>query len=137
MRKTLLLTACAVLAFSLFCSKRKAPDDADKLASDTYTLNEFTADRLAKSQTAQEASDALVVFAVEKNKISLRKKQFIKKNPDYLKRTGETGMGRDKRNEASSKALSAAVSQSVMKFAGSKELSDAIMRLSELTEEKE
>lgn len=136
MRKAILFIACAAFALTVSCSKGKTPDDAVKIASDTYTLTEAAADRLAKAGTAQDAADALVVFAVERKKIDLRKMQLLKKNPDYLKRTREKYAELDKKNEASAKALAAAVSQTVMRFAGSKELSDAIMKISDPTEKK-
>ena len=134
MNRILPLLICVLLAVPLAsCSKSGPSADAKKLASETLELYDATAAKLEKAVNAKDAADALLAHAVEMKKLNERTKAFEAKYPDFKKYTSAADSEIQASSEKSAAAFSAAVSKAMMKYSGSPEMLDAIMKMSELT----
>ena len=137
MKKSFLLILCAVFAVSFAsCSKIGPESDAKKLATDTLTLFDTATAKLDKAQNAKEASDALIAYAAGMKDIQQRTAEFQKKYPNFNSSAANSDKELQKKAEASDAAFSSAMTKAMMKYAGSKELLDAVMKLSEMAPKK-
>ena len=137
MKKSILFILCAVIAVGFVsCSKVGPESEAKKIAADTLTLFDTTTAKLEKAQTAKEASDALVAYAADMKKIQERSNEFQKKYPDFSASAANNDKEMQKKAEASAAAFSGAMTKTMMKYAGSKEILDAVMKLSEMAPKK-
>lgn len=133
MKRIMPLLICVLLSVPFAsCSKSGPAADAKKLASETLALNDATAAKLEKASTAKDAADALLTHAVEMKKINDRTKAFQAKYPDFKKYSAAADGEIQSSSEKSAAAFSAAVSKTMMKYSGSQEMLDAIMKMSEL-----
>ena len=137
MKKSLLFILCAVFAFSLAsCSKTSPEAEAKKIATDTLSLFDTATAKLDKAQSAKEAADALTAYAADMKVIQDRTNEFQKKNPGFSASTANTDKELQKKAEASAAAFTSAMTKAMMKYAGSKEMLDAVMKISEMAPKK-
>lgn len=134
MKRITPLLICALLSVPLAsCSKSGPAADAKKLASETLALYDATAAKLEKAANAKQAADALLFHAVEMKKLNDRTKAFQAKYPDFRKYSSAADSELQSSSEKSAAAFSSSVSRTMMKYSGSPEMLDAIMKMSELT----
>lgn len=131
MKKILSILICSVVAVcAVACSGGGAPSDAKKLANDTLSLTESTTSKLNKASSAKEASEALIAYAAEMKKITDRSAEFQKKYPNFDMKGGPDSKEYSDKMQASATAFSKAMTTAITKYAGSKEMLDAIMKMS-------
>lgn len=134
MKRIIPLLICVLLSVQFSsCSKSGPSAEAKKLASETLELYDATVSRLEKAGNAKDAADALLVHAVEMKKLNERTKAFQAKYPDFRKYSAAADSENQTASEKSAAAFSAAVSRTMMKYSGSPEMLDAILKMSEIT----
>jgi hypothetical protein len=134
MKRYLILTLCAgIAAFAVSCAKSGPASEAKKLADATVSITQSTAEKLDKASNAKDAADALVSYATEMKTIADKSKEFRAKYPNFDDKNDPTMKDEQEKIQKTIASFSAAMSKAMMKYAGSKEMMDAITKMSELT----
>ena len=134
MKRYLILTLCAcIAAFAVSCSKGGPAGEAKKLADDTVAITQSTTEKLDKASNAKDAADALVSYATDMKTIADKSKEFRAKYPNFDDKNDPAMKEEQEKIQKTISAFSASMAKAMMKYAGSKEMMEAITKMSELT----
>ena len=133
MKKVSGFLICAImLAGVVSCSKGGALGEAKTIYNEMSSLTETASEKLEKSSDGKAAGDALTEYAKGMKKLADRSKELQKKYPDFDEKNVPEMNAEQERMKANMIRFSNAMKSAMMKHAGSKELMNSVMEMSQI-----
>lgn len=133
MKKYLGLALCALFCAGMIsCAKSGPAGDAKKIYKDMLSITVNATGKLEKSADGKEAGDALIEYATAMKTLADQSKELQKKYPDFDEKSSPELKSEQAEMLKEMKNFSAAMTAAMMKHSGSKDLMNAVMKMSQI-----